>query len=1352
MKGNSKKAAKAAAAGVKAAHKVRNGIIVGASMFGLFAGSAATTFFTTEGKVTVIDLRDEEGGEPTLLTGKDRFISNLASSATTGLNISVTDLKLDQYYVDSEGNEDTSKGHNTITNGKTTSGESAPISIALKMDELSLHGINLALTAPIAYSNNGSNAKYRGVHASLLPYAFDGENDEQTLFVNLFDNGNDVFSEDEDGNTVVSQSSGGSWNFKYRVGVDSKDSTYFDSEANVTDATTRGTEYYEYGELDWFLADILDILSEGAISVDFGDMINDLFSKETTNNANANTQAAATETTGGDSSNEETSDSTPSGISIDDIMASMGEMQDVGTEEAPYFVWELPLGDKTLVLGMGGDSEYNLSSVDLPAKAVKGEDGTYTLSTSSVDPWKIQDGLTLSAHADINGNLPSSWASQVYGNVSDYKKLTDSAAMFKRIAKAVASPELGVDASFTIGHNEDAVEGSRTVLRKDAVSEALKIDLSAGLDLYDDANKAYALEGIDVDLKIDQVRESTDFKGHEIQVAYLKEDADAEVSAYNAYVNVNDVLLAKTSKTYLDELITDVKESTFFSSSSEDNQSDGVSLDSFLDLLGDDINAILDSDLVNGIKSGSYTAIADLISSIEANDNNITVTLSLAPLGLNGGTISLVIDGATDDNGNYTNSLVELSIANVNFGNFSLNGTLEVDGLSREVKALTAPEGKAFESLSHVRGIFGTVEKIADSKSFSASISGAAYKEDGTTKSMEIVDSGLAFNFNEGKTSGKVNVELDTYGDVNQQHNIKLGLDNMDVVSLDENNNEVTTNDKVIGFSYDSKSTKENFVSQSSDKAVSGRVGLNSAKTALDNIDLGNLLSFFSDDDRFSRLSSALLKEESGSLLSDLMSGKYFGLFEKQGLISSLSLGSTTDLTIDASKLGMEGTTIDLSLSYLANTESVDEDNNASIVEGGLDALNLVIKKDGVKSFEVKVDEIDTLEDTSTKVASFADITSLDDFTPIVDLAGELLNTLTLGYSSDENDTATQSQSETLTGVSYYGVEGSVGLELVGDEVEIYDFDAQASVEGAETKLAVNFDDLPVVRGLNGPNSDTYYRRNELLGQRDSNIYFYANGINPEGEFLLTRDSSYGKVRNVKDAVRVSGKDYTSDFLNWVLEYTIGVDESLLEEDSENTSTSTETTAETTSEAAWNPFANGIHIADCWNGFSVDTAAANKTTYTLGLDLGELLGIGILGDANVKLVSNDLKCGNVSARCLSEVHVSAGVDVTSTSDTTMHIASVSVDLALTNLGDVDDNGYSLVDPVLGEGSNYYSLFVGTVDDNGKMDSQNTVLGELYSLKDGFQSDDVNNAYYNLYGYNLIGKENVVAGNYYLGID
>nr|MCR5491086.1 hypothetical protein [Bacilli bacterium] len=1020
---------------------------------------------------------------------------------------------------------------------------------------------------------------------------------------------------------------------------------------------------------------------------------------------------------------ETTEETSSSAIDVDAIMASMGEMVDIGTASAPYFVWELPLGDMNVVLGMGADADFNFSHVDLPAKAVKDSEGNWSKATS-VDPWVIQDGMTLSVSADVSGNLPAAWQNRVYGNVSEYRNLTDSAELFKGIAKLVAKPEFGIEADLTIGHNTESVQGSRTVLKSDAASEAATLSLDANIDLYDDDADKYGFKGIDVDLAIDKARgEGEAFGGHEISVAYLEEGDDENGYESNGYLNINDVLLAKTTKTYIDELYTDIKDSVFMTDSEESGESttDLSQIESLLEVIGLDISAIMDSDLMNGIDTGSYTSVLDLVEFIDSDDNLIQIKLTLAPLGLEGNVL-VTLSGLEGE------SLASIVFDGISVASISLNGEIKISDFSG-VSALEAPEGREFESLSHVRGIFDTVEKIADQKTFGATITGAVKDETGTKTNLGI-DGEIAFNFNESVRSGKVDLSLSHYAEsFKQKHNVLLGLQ--------DDFNEVA-------FQYDSKATAaeiaDGFSTQKSEGAIQGLINMESAKSGLEALDLNYLLSFFTKDDRFSRLSSALFAQESGSLLSDLLNGQFFGLFEKQGLISNVSLGTTTSLTIDGSKLGMaEGTEIAVVIGYADAAEGE---------EGNIDSLSVSLLKNDVETFGLTVDDIGVLSGenaATTAIEAFSSTENFDDYSPLVDLGVELVNTLTMGvYANKEND-----KISSIEGVSNYGLEGSVGLEIVGDKTTIYSFDAQAAVEGAETKIAANFDNLPVIRGVNAPDNDTYFRANELEGKRDSNIYFYANGIDPEGELLLTRNSSYGRVRNVQDAVRLDGKDFTDDMLNWVLKYTIGVNESLMDEltnTTEETTTETAATETTEESSGWNPFSNGVHIADCWGGFKV-TESTNSTEYEISANLGDLLGIGLLGDATVSLTSNDLKQGKFTARCLTDVNISASVDAVSTTDTEMHIASVSVDLGLTNFGEADEDGNLTIQSVLGEGTDYYNLFVKTVADTGVIGDD--AKGDLYSLVNGFQSDDATNAYYALYGYNLIGAENVAAGNYYL---
>ena len=139
-------------------HLTKKAVLKGAAMglgfVGVTGATAATTFFAVPQKITVKTLEGPATPAVQPLTGRQRFIGNLADSATNGLAITIEDLKFDQV---SEGKS----GHNTV---EIPPG--VPATLNLELSELSLHGVQFSLTAPITYSNNGQTPKHRGIHAS----------------------------------------------------------------------------------------------------------------------------------------------------------------------------------------------------------------------------------------------------------------------------------------------------------------------------------------------------------------------------------------------------------------------------------------------------------------------------------------------------------------------------------------------------------------------------------------------------------------------------------------------------------------------------------------------------------------------------------------------------------------------------------------------------------------------------------------------------------------------------------------------------------------------------------------------------------------------------------------------------------------------------------------------------------------------------------------------------------------------------------------------------------------------------------------------------------------------------------
>ena len=1251
--------------------KLKTATTIGA--FGLvFAASAATAFFVIPQNVTVIDLRDHSTPSEPVLSFREKFVNNLAEGATAGLHVEINDLKFDHYYT----GENAKEGHNTITVDPEN-----PATLDFALEELNLHGVNFALTAPVIYSNNGTDAKYRDIHASLV---------NDNLYLNLADRGN----ADSVGGE---RSEGGSWDFKYKISTAAYET---EIDGNSEDPTTRGTYQYEYGKLDWLIADILEILSDGGISVSFEGWLDKL--------------------TGSVSVEEEEEEASTSSIDTDEILTSLNEMVNIGGEDnTAYFIWNLKLGDKSIKLGLGGNENAVLDHVDLPAKF---DENGHPLENPV---WHIQDGMDLSLSADIGGKLVNNgedidWASTIYGNPEEYRDLADSAALFRNIAKVVAKPEIGLTADLEIGHRKEAKEGSRTVMKKSSVDEAALLHLDANIDAFkvdEEGNKKRALEGIDANITIDKKREEgEEFKGHRIGVAYLEEE-----NGYQGYLNVNDVLKAKTSKTYLDEFYTNVLKDAFSGSSEE--KMDLSSITKLLGTLGDEIDRIMNSSLLKGIEDGTFVSVLDLISLIKGEDNLITIELGLSPLGLSGSVI-LKVSGRNDS------SLLSITLKDIELASISLNGEIKTS----EFEAPKEPEygsDKEYESLSHLKGLGGQIKAIADDKSFKASLNGNLYKENGVDHALEI-GGGLAFDFakeGEGEVTtkeGKVDLSLTHFADTYvQDHNIKLGLqDDM----------------KKIGFSYDSlsKSGKAT-VSQKFEKGIEGLIDLNAAKEVFseDNgFSLDFLLDFVRGDDRFSRLGASIMGEASSSLLSDILDGRYFDLLTYRGILEDVSLGEQTKVTISGDALGLDGIKIDLVLSYDSEqTYGGDEEGNGA--EKGLSDLKVLVKKDNVNKFDLTISDIDTLGEASAE--AFSSFEGFTDFTPLASMGNELLNTLTMGVVENNEGN--------LAGVSYYGLEGSVDLMVAGYGLNVYGFTLDASVEGAETKLMADFSNLPVIRGLNGPDDAHYFRPNELEGKRDSKIYYYANGVDPDGELLLTRDSSYGRIKDVKDAVRIDGKDYNGDFLNWVLGYTLGVDESLFAKKENEEPEEPEVNNEEEAEPKKGLFdEKGIHVADCFNGFFTKDLT-NGRSYTISLDLGALLGIGVIGNADLTFTSTDLhSASGFDARCLTGLEANVYADATAANDgSKLRFAEADVTIGLTNF---DADG--LISEVNGLGSEYANLFVKDVNDNGIIDAE--AKGDLYDLVNGFQSDDKNNPYYSLYGYNYIGLDEIPAGrNLYLGI-
>ena len=1111
---------------------------------GTFSLSAGCTFFmipqaTINERDNAAIIIDEEE-KPT--TGRERFISNMTNVATSGLSIDAKELVLEY---DGKSDSNSVKHVNRLDASGTT--------IDFSLSSLSLHGINFALTAPIAYSDNGNDVHYRGVHASMV---------NETIYL-------DLYGGKKENDEVVYDDS--SWDFKYKVSLASYDT-------GVVDPLTGGIGRYEYGDLDWLIEDILSILSEGGIDISLQGWIDNLTS----------------------SSSEEGSSS---GLDTNGLLASLGNMVEYRPSELadPYFIWNLPLGDMTIPLGLRGNADYEFTGVDLPSAYVFEEDSvdadTGVTTSASANPesaWEIQEGLRLSAKADISSCNREWNAESLLPNpavIDQYRDLKDSIALFRAVAKYAANPQFGLNMTLDLGYasDEEAVEGSRTKVGKEAShkEDSIRLVLDGDADLserqFNGAKGQLSVQKVDKS----QAEESIVAR-HDINVSYLYDHANQEG---NGYLDINNSLFkAHTTKTYLDEFYSAVLSDAFSSSNTTEQAESSNTLEqvqTVLNKLGMSIDAILDSSLLKGIQNGVYESALDLVETLSNEDNKINVVLNLAPLGLSG-KIRVTLSGVEENGVVKQGDLLSVRFENIAFASFSLNGEIK----TRDFHAIAAPvDAESYDTLCHLKGIGEQITDIVDKKSFSAGI-GLTVKDntvnDETATKLSL-DGSLAFAFSDTLKQGKATF------DVTQSLTDKVVSDHRLALDLKSQEGDFDT----VAFGYASASSKN---------ALDANMAQDGKKAKMSFAGFGDTLGFITDrfgalDGRFDRLSASLATNATAEgLLSRLVDGEYSALLEKTDIISVADLhhgeSGDTYIEINPSAFGLgENDKIAISLAYGENTQEQ---------EGGIESLNVALTF-GETDIDLNLGSIASVDLDNVEEGTFenfSDISSFKDISFLTEIAEYAVGTLTLGTTAGENGD--------VSGISYYGLEGDLSVKIGTHDLKIGLFDAYASVEGAETKVYTQIDNLPVIRGVNAPDNSHYFRPNEAEGSRAFEVMYYANGRNPEGEALLTRTSDYGRIRAVRDAVRLDGEDFTSNLIGWLGRYSLGINDELLDEE--------------TIEPNETP--NGIKMLRK-GGLLSDEALRPETvlgglnkvtengvdTYTLSLDIGALLGINILGQA-----------------------------------------------------------------------------------------------------------------------------------------
>ncbi len=1265
---------------MKLSSKAAKGLGAGSLFFTVFALSAGCSYFLLP-KSTVVE-HDKAGfveiPEDHEMTNKERFISKLANSAANGLSIVA-----DELVFEFDGKNETITENNEVvaTVEHINRIDASGTTIDFALNSLSLQGINLALTAPITYTDAGERAQRRGIHASLF---------EHMLYLNLFD-----WSKEDADEVTYNRN----WDFKYKV--DLSDYDVLDKDGNPeVDPITGGIRHYEYGKLDWLIEDILAILSDGGIDLSLQGWLDNLMGSSSE-----------------ESSSEEPAASSSSGMDMNALLASMDNMVEYQPNaDEHYFIWNLDLGSMQIPLGLRGDANLTFTGVDLPSRYVADEEGVVTPNEAKA--WEIQEGLRLNVSATINefGEDGRSWANAetlVPGDVENYLELQNSRYLFEAIASYVAKPQFGVDVTLDLGYSSEGKDGDRTHVAKEASSDSIRVALSADADLLDrkfhGAGGQLSLQK----LAKNQNEELEIVARHDVNVSYLY---DQQTKEGNGFLDINgDLFKARTTKTYLDEFYSKVLKDAFSSGSSTSEKAEGENtlnqVREILNKIGLSIDSIMDSAFLTDLDHGVYVSALDFISSIRSYDNQIVIELSLAPIGLEG-KITLTLSGSIDLTTNELNKadLLDIEIEGVKFAAFTLNGSIKTRAY-HELAGVDSYD-ESYVPLSHLQGIGEQVTDIIHEKAFGAKLSVELGNEEKTDLS---VDGDIAMSFNDVFKSGKVDLRL------NQ------GLTDMIVpnhrVALD-----LADGFDTVAFAYASSANADS-LDQLPEDALKAKLSFGSfseiASSLLDRVD--------AIDDRFSRLITSLTSEGSASLLSRVTGGEVSALLEETDLLKSGKIhdeNGDTVVVVNGAKLGLEGD-LTVKVTYKANTEEKEGGIEALVIELPLSEKALNVRIDSIAAKEVApLEEND--ETFKDEFRNFESVESFKDISFAAEILDYAVGSLTLG---------TTASNEGVSGISYYGLAGDLSVQIGRHPIKVSLFDAYASVEGAETKIYASLGGIPVIRGVNGPDSDIYFRPNEAEGVRTSEFYYYANGVNPDGEVLLTRDSSYGKVRNVRDGVRLGGEQFMDGILGWLGRYSLGICDSLLDKDEAQNS---EPKAKVKGRAGLLGD-EALRIETVVNGLSKNTVNG-VDNYVISVNLGALLGLNVLGNADITLSGQTVLRGDTSFKTLTGLNIHADASAkASNNDSKLSIASVDVDLYLNNI----KNG--VMENVWEEGyptANFANNFVGNVADDGILTASSK--GLLFDLP-GDQFNNLEGKETAMYGYYFLGQENIKPSNLYRGL-
>lgn len=1207
-------------------HISKKRFFLNSAMYLALFGVAATATYLIVPRPTIgsddsdSDISDDDDDNPIELTGKQKFISNLTNSATSGLNLAFDSFDA---YFPGKDKADASKGNRIDASGTE---------LTFTMEEVSAHGISLGLKGNVDY--NGYKRQL-----DLLKVADD-------IYFSVVDLDNATYD------------------FKYKASIEPKVS-------QDRDPTTGGLIQYEYGDVDWIISDVLEILSAGGIQVDFPSI--DLGGSSSGSSGSASS---------GDTSSADSSSA------LSDILDSLNNMDEDASHS--YFTWNLPLGEEILPIGLKHDADYNLSGVDFPAKAFDG-------SIESQQAYTIKNGDneigTIKASASVKTGTDSvDWVSFLPGQESEYHNLVDSASLFRKVARYAANPQFGLKTTNGLNVNSGnglvlthySSEGGTVtgdVLEQASLALSGTADFSEGLSSF----------GADVIF-------SADSSYAKISGAY-----DGE----SAYMNIDDLLMAKVSKTNLDAL---------FAKTEEALSSDGKvkeTADEASDI-ADLISTVLDEfPTIKGFTEGHFEGAFDFIKSIKGQDNRFDLTFDLSPLKIDG-EITLSIDGTYS--GEKEDATTDTYLSGVQFKGvklsaFQLDGTLSLDAY-RPLSVVKAD----YNELAHLPGIKDQISTITSSKEAAITLSG--HVDSGKQDDLG-QNTGVAFSSQIGFSYDKKQAGIALTAN---QISKKYSQDHHFAFSLDGDGNDFTNAalryDSVNDARIDEQSgLDENGKARTnprSDKPLTGTMSISSMQDIVNTVK-GMIPENDASDGQttFQKIAGAIGSLAGNDLADGLINNKFFGFAEKKILAEKASLaGDTNTFKLNGDLFGLSENPV-ITIAYNSNSEEAN---------GGFKSLGFSMEK---VEINLGLDAVENVSDSVLNPLKDEDLSAYTDF--------NTLKTL-VDYGAGSFDLGKVVSGDT----SVYDVSMNLTLNIGQTPIDLLGVSLHLANEKDCLKAHLSIPYMPLIKGVNAPDDAVYFRQHEYEGRRSVDLYYsYKKGDEDYGDLYIARNSSYGRVTEVKDTVQLKGKDllekgqdtnavYSYNGIGWLLEYVLGVNEDYLRKEN-----APETTAAGTAEA---PVEEGTslfearfpHPEDFIKEYAFDSS---KLTWSMGVDVGSLLDErALLGDAMIYTTAKDVVSadGSSSWKTLDSLKLRFSL-VLGNPDGTHQIVPASVEAAVT----LDNVSTGIYQNTWGNSSiNDYEAIV-SYDENGN---------PIFAYGDSYTKHYAKN-----------GESPFNPGNYYVGV-